>query len=668
MYNLDMKKLSIILTIFLTQAYMCSHAQKYTANVELSAKKGITGKSKFKRDIGRLGLLFPFWQHESAVAYFTAIGMKDTKHSIEGNFGVGLRKIINNSYILGTYGFYDVRNTPNNNNLHQITMGAEYLTHNFETRLNLYVPINEKILSATEIYDISYDPKFTRTKVGKSAIENVEKGLIGVDVEVGGSLPAHTNLSAYIAYYYFDAKDAKAVYGPRARAKYTLADWLSLEYEASFDSKRKFISSIGINLNWRFGAKNSLGKQIKLSRIEQKMTQLPVRDVDIVSQVLTRTRQTIKPQEVSGRVAIFLAPSSKKFVINNPGKTDIHFLGENFNQVEDDILYEKNGRFHLASKSTDIPEEIAKVVLASKKNGTLKNIELNDIAHIAQLPAGLPIINTVNKSVMYEGEQIRYAIDRLCAVSNIAIAAGERINLPATDNPNTRVTYAMEFLLNGPFAPHAGPESIHSGYWDTVAASLIAGNNLETVRVVSLINHGNAHWTSSVTTINVNQAWLQQKREQFDAAREALQHEDSMYYRRRVTERLQTPETAEFLLEGATASRTQHYDSLAPNGGGGYYQRYRDNMQLFIGANGAIHAGIETGNCHRQAGLTCADHTMFNTFVRSVLGREPHTVAGITSDNLRGFMTHNRPLQFYSRDTQRHARVVDAAVRNIIGG
>ncbi|NQY44128.1 MAG: inverse autotransporter beta domain-containing protein, partial [Legionellales bacterium] len=88
-------------------------SNRFVSQVELTAKKGITGKKKHKRDIGRLGFVMPFFQNSRSVAFVTMIGMGDTNKAIEGNFGAGYRVLNTKSSIIGGYLFYDLRSTPN---------------------------------------------------------------------------------------------------------------------------------------------------------------------------------------------------------------------------------------------------------------------------------------------------------------------------------------------------------------------------------------------------------------------------------------------------------------------------------------------------------------------------------------------------------------------------
>jgi hypothetical protein len=362
----------------------CSAGLYYSPHVELSAKKGITGKKDFKRDIGRLGAVIPVLQNKQSVGFLTLIGMGDTKKSIEGNFGLGYRHLLDGKFIVSGYGFYDIRSTKLKNILHQITIGSEFMLENLEFRINGYIPLNEHKLQNYNVHDIKYDGPVNRTLYKKTNNQVVEKGLGGFDIETGGSLPAHNKLSGYVAFYHFAGKGVSSVTGARLRGNYELRSWLSFELESNMDKVRGVTSYLGLNLSWDFG--NSVSKKENpLTRLEKKMTKLPVRDIDIVNDIAV-TSETMVNKAVVGKAhlctkginmnedKIINRSQEELFVVEN-----IEDLGTNFTEkllsspgtansyVGDNIIIDDqaNGTTHLASDETldiDIASEILKVI------------------------------------------------------------------------------------------------------------------------------------------------------------------------------------------------------------------------------------------------------------------------------------------------------------------
>jgi len=239
----------------------------YIPNVELSTLLGN------KRDVGRVGLVVPVWQKNKQLLYFTGIGLLDSQSSREGNFGVGYRQQVRES-IYGGYGYYDIRKSPLGNIHQQITLGVEYLKHSIELRANGYLPISQaKTLSSDSKIEVG-----SRTIYRYITNRKQEIPLGGFDVEIGGTLPKLNRLSAYGAYYHFGKKQVKSIDGFRLRGEIKVSDHIFIKSEYSHDNLRKSSYFFGIGLKASLGHKNK-----KLSILDKKMTQLPVRDIDIVT-------------------------------------------------------------------------------------------------------------------------------------------------------------------------------------------------------------------------------------------------------------------------------------------------------------------------------------------------------------------------------------------------
>ncbi len=254
----------------------------YSPRIELAGKLGYSSKKEQRRDIARLGFVLPIYQKSNAVTFLSLIGVKDNAKHAEGNFGAGHRVLLNSQWIVGGYGFYDLRRTQNAKMLHQTTFGIEALSKYLEFRINGYMPIltKEHKLSNKNIYKIKYS---SNTRVAEISVQNkqlVEKAMPGFDIEAGGALPSLSRYEMFVAYYHFNAKDVSAVTGFRVRTNIRVAEWLSVELESNYDGSRGSTNYGGIRLGWDIGSSQPSRK----TWISRKMTQLPVRDIDVVHQ------------------------------------------------------------------------------------------------------------------------------------------------------------------------------------------------------------------------------------------------------------------------------------------------------------------------------------------------------------------------------------------------
>ncbi len=287
----------------------------YTPRVELTGKLGYSSKKANKRHIARLGFVIPIFQKtEKYLLFISAIGLKDTAKHVEGNFGLGYRFFINPNWVIGIYGFYDLRKTANNNLLYQTTFGLEGLSKNLEVRANIYLPVSENYsLDPRKIYNINYTNNTTTFKISKQNLAEI--AMHGFDIETGGTLPNIPKLSSFIAFYHFSAKKVKTLNGIRLRANIHVTNWFLIETENSIDNNNKHTGYVGAKLSWNFAkSKNSTPH----NSIKNKITQLPVRDIDIVSIVREEYPILLSSKNTDGFAAAIIQQGvlSKRDIIN----------------------------------------------------------------------------------------------------------------------------------------------------------------------------------------------------------------------------------------------------------------------------------------------------------------------------------------------------------------
>ena len=278
MNKLLIKKI-LILLLFL----QITNSFSYSPKIDLEYKGGN------KRHIGRYGILLPLYKPNKSLVFTNMFLMHDSKSSVEGNFGLGLRRKISNSWILGFYGFWDIRKAKNiNSKIHQATFGAEYLSRKFEARVNGYLPQNKRFL--IEDLDVvnftrNFDPQLGQTIQTIDFGFRYEVPLPGFDIEFGGSI--FNLLESYIAYYHFHGrKDANSINGWRFRSSFHILDHsnqrLDIQGELNYDNIRKWSNYLGLKFSWIFG-KNS--KKFTRNSINDKMTQMAIRDIDAVTNI-----------------------------------------------------------------------------------------------------------------------------------------------------------------------------------------------------------------------------------------------------------------------------------------------------------------------------------------------------------------------------------------------
>ncbi len=249
--------------------YKHHYVPKYKPNVEFVGKFGSS------RNIYQLGAVLPLLQTPEDLVYIPAFAMLDSKKANEVNAGLGFRKLFHAKCIMGLYSFFDYRKSHLGNFFKQITFGYEFFTQLFELRANVYLPLNKSkttISTQKKSVVMNYDGHNTSLSLSRWNDKFVETPNKGFDVEIGITT---SFFGLHGAYYSFFEKNSTS-HGGRARANVRINPWTSIEGEINYDTARKLTSYAGIRLNF---PSKSIYKQ---TRLQTKMTSLPVRDIDIV--------------------------------------------------------------------------------------------------------------------------------------------------------------------------------------------------------------------------------------------------------------------------------------------------------------------------------------------------------------------------------------------------
>ncbi len=268
-----LKKVFISFLILSGQTLLAQNL--YQSQLEFAAKIGN------RRDISHLGMVIPLLQNDHSLVHASLIGMLDNKKAREGNFGLGYRLRRTDS-IWGIYTFYDIRHSHHRNHFRQWTIGLEHFRDWVEFRFNYYLPRrNQAQLNRTTQLNLSYDPASNRTYTNSNDLMVYESALRGFDIEAGTLVPNYESFAVYLAYYKFGLgnNQVKKIEGVRFRNSWQINSWLGFESELSYDAVRKTNLFVGLRL------RTALSRQPHepLSRLDKKMTSLPVRDIDVVS-------------------------------------------------------------------------------------------------------------------------------------------------------------------------------------------------------------------------------------------------------------------------------------------------------------------------------------------------------------------------------------------------
>ncbi|TNC96307.1 MAG: hypothetical protein FD119_1907 [Stygiobacter sp.] len=255
---------------------------KWGAHLDLEGKAGT------KRNLGEADLFLPVAQDDRTLLFADLRTRLDDEGSREGNFGLGIRRMLESGWNLGGYGFLDRRRSTYSNYFNQMTVGAEALSLDWDFRVNGYVPVGrtsyqEDSLSTAEI-----------SGAGVIFRGGEERSLGGFDAEIGWRIPifaddADRQVRVYAGGYRFADEGIPMVAGPRGRAEMVFDEvpglWegsrLALGAELQNDDPRgtQGFLSARLRIPLQAGAKPS-----RLTPMERRMADPIVRDIDVVAQ------------------------------------------------------------------------------------------------------------------------------------------------------------------------------------------------------------------------------------------------------------------------------------------------------------------------------------------------------------------------------------------------
>jgi parallel beta-helix repeat protein len=262
----------------------------YPSKIRLSA----SGSTE-KRGIFYIDYLLPLYysQDQTTLLFFNPKQNLYTPSSEETNLGLGLRKIFNDSFILGMHFFFDRKLAHSDKFYSQVGAGLEFLSEPFDFRFNYYDPTTK----AKVIDDNNYE--FGSTTLVN--VKSMEEPLGGYDFEFGFPVPfKKLNTRLYFGGFFFNSKLGKDNNGYRIRSETNLTNWfvLDLTFNSRNAQETEFIGGLRFTIPLELGRVVSKQNPFKTtppgSYIKDRILERVVRDTDVQSQ------SAIKKDDVAG--------------------------------------------------------------------------------------------------------------------------------------------------------------------------------------------------------------------------------------------------------------------------------------------------------------------------------------------------------------------------------
>ena len=276
-------------------------ADKYQAHVEAG------GLITNDHSGGDVDLFLPLWQDPTSLLFGDLRGTFTGQPAQSGSFGLGYRTQVDPEWILGGYGFFDLKHTDDDNTFLQGSIGLEALSVDWDFRVNGYFPFNSDSGSKSEQGSGGLGGSgltIIGTDIGYHTTTEQEKALFGVDGEVGWRLPifpadGDVDVRVFAGGFYFSASDVDALAGPRGRIEVRLYDLdflgvqsrLTAQGLVQWDAERGTIGGGGLELRIPLGGFFG-DPETKLSALDRRMVDRVVRNPDVIQTATAKTDAT----------------------------------------------------------------------------------------------------------------------------------------------------------------------------------------------------------------------------------------------------------------------------------------------------------------------------------------------------------------------------------------
>jgi len=335
---------SVILCAPLLLVTTVGHAESMTNGPKWGPHLDLEGKAGTDRNLGETDLFIPLWQDQDTLTFTSLRARMDDNNSHEGNFGLGIRQMLDKGWNIGGYGYFDRRHSPYGNKFNQLTFGAEALSLNWDFRTNAYMPFGTTQYMEDSLSTVDVSGTTLMYSQGE------EPAMRGFDGEIGWRIPlfeadSGQQLRAYAGGYRFTEYNVDTIQGPHGRLDLTFDEvpflWkgsrFSLGAEIQHDSPRGTQGFASFRLRIPLQGFGDTPKP-RLSAMERRMTDPIIRDIDVVSQAGQFSEASEVTQTADGETITLLNSNSTSAgdfatAIANAGANSTVVLSGNYTNI-----------------------------------------------------------------------------------------------------------------------------------------------------------------------------------------------------------------------------------------------------------------------------------------------------------------------------------------------
>lgn len=462
-----------------------AHAQDADGGNKWGPHIDLEGKAGTDRNLGETDLFIPLWQDDDTLAFANIRARMDDANSHEGNFGVGIRQMLDSGWNIGGYGYFDRRYSAYDNKFNQVTFGAEALSLDWDFRANAYMPVGRTSYMEDSLSTVDFSGTTIMYRQGE------ERALRGFDAEIGWRAPlfeatAPQQLRLYAGGYRFTEDDVDTLQGPRGRLDLTFDEipflWegsrFSLGAEIQHDDPRGTQSFASFRLRIPLQDFGDNPKP-RLNAIERRMTDPIIRDIDIVSQAGQFTTAEEITSTANGNTITLVSSATTSSAdlattISSAGANSTVILNGSFANVNS-RLDVQNGQTIMGAGDLSVATPSGRTVTITTPGASLSGegsspVGLGSPSHIFNMASNSRLVGV---TVSTSDTQATAAV-RINGVNNVEI-----INSTLTSNATGNTSFGIQVIGNAQNTVIRG-NTITSTSNDTFAyaMSVIGSDNL----------------------------------------------------------------------------------------------------------------------------------------------------------------------------------------------
>ncbi len=287
----------------------------------------LTLGSQFSEDLSGVNLnaVLGIWtppSHDAFLFIDAGFHYEDNGQFIT-NLGVGFRQMVSDQIIVGANVFWDNVHSEHGNDLNQLGLGLELLTHWVDARFNYYVPEDDTFTvgrRTTSSIRSRFVPGGIAQTTDRAGFTRFETGLEGFNAEVGFLIPGLENIAEtriFAGYYHYDNPFGSDFDGFKARLEARVLKGVTANVEY-WDDKALMGGhwTAGVAVSVPFDIGNLFAGKNPFEGASEAFQRVPRRFSDRLSDDVVRSHriQTVTSGEIQTS-----ASSTTRFIPGNSG-------------------------------------------------------------------------------------------------------------------------------------------------------------------------------------------------------------------------------------------------------------------------------------------------------------------------------------------------------------